>query len=54
MKYRTWLLKEEVETSAELERMDAEIETEIENAFAFATASPLPKGEDLLLQIYGE
>ncbi|MCH8203947.1 MAG: thiamine pyrophosphate-dependent dehydrogenase E1 component subunit alpha [Candidatus Hydrogenedentes bacterium] len=54
LKYRTWLLKEEVETSAELERMDAEIETEIENAFAFATASPLPKGEDLLLQIYGE
>jgi len=53
-KFRAWLLKEEVETPAELERMDAEIETEIENAFAFATASPLPKGEDLLLHIYGE
>ncbi len=52
--FRTWLLKEEVETPAELDRMDAEIETEIENAFAFATASPLPKGEDLMLHIYGE
>ncbi len=52
--FRAWLLREEVETPVELERMDAEIETEIENAFAFATASPLPKGEELMLHIYGE
>ena len=52
--FRAWLLREEVETPVELERMDAEIATEIENAFAFATASPLPKGEELMLHIYGE
>ncbi len=52
--FREHLLEEEIESPADLENLDAEIHTEIENAFAFATASPLPSGEDLMLHIYGE
>ena len=50
--FQTWLLEEESITPSELERMETEVQTEIENAFAFATASPLPQDEDLMQYVY--
>lgn len=50
--FRDQLLSEEIMTEGDVDRLDDEINTEVENAFAFAMAGPLPAGEDLMHYIY--
>ena len=48
------LLSEEVLRSAEIDAMERKIETEIDEAFAFARQSPLPERNELENHIFCE
>lgn len=50
--FRRYLEENDVISSDEFADMDAQIDTEIEEAFRFAHASPLPREEDALLDVY--
>lgn len=47
-----WLMDEQIGTSEELERIEREVETEVDDAVAYAEASPDPKPEDTLRNVY--
>jgi pyruvate dehydrogenase E1 component alpha subunit len=48
----TRLMEQGVATTAALEQIDQEIESAVDEAVAFAKASPLPKPEDALLDVF--
>jgi len=51
---RTWLLTEEVVTAGEIEVIEKAVERELEEAVAFARASPEPRPEEALEDVYFE
>ena len=54
VRFRDYLVQEEMISRSELDVMESEIEREIDEAFVFAKAGPLPPAEDLLLNVYRE
>ncbi|MCH7908921.1 MAG: thiamine pyrophosphate-dependent dehydrogenase E1 component subunit alpha [Candidatus Hydrogenedentes bacterium] len=50
--FRDYLIREEVMAQSEMDALEDEIEAEIDEAFAFAQASPTPAPEDLLVNVY--
>ncbi|MBM3303080.1 MAG: thiamine pyrophosphate-dependent dehydrogenase E1 component subunit alpha [Deltaproteobacteria bacterium] len=52
--FRDKLLGERLISDQELEEMEKAIEEEIDEAFAFAQSSPLPRAEDLSLYVFKE
>ena len=46
------LREESILDDSEIERITGEIDVEIEDAFAFATESPLPAAQDLIKNLY--
>jgi pyruvate dehydrogenase E1 component alpha subunit len=50
--FAAWLIERAVATTATLKRIEQEVEVGVEDAIAFAKASPLPKPEDALLDVF--
>jgi TPP-dependent pyruvate/acetoin dehydrogenase alpha subunit len=50
--FTAWLIEQAVATAATLEQIEQEVEATVEDAIAFAKASPLPKPEDALLDVF--
>ena len=46
------LIEQGVATAARLQQIDAEVRAAVEEAVAFAQASPLPRSEDALLDVF--
>lgn len=51
---RTWLLEESIATAEEVEELEKAVEQELEEAVAFARASPRPRTEEALEGVYFE
>jgi len=51
---KTWLLAEGIATAEEIEELERAVEQEIEEAVAFARASPKPRPEEALEGVYVE
>jgi len=50
--FGAWLIEQAVATAATLRQIDQEVEAAVEEAIAFAKASPLPRPEDALLDVF--
>lgn len=50
--FATQLLVQGIATTATLQQLDTEVEAAVEEAIAFAKASPLPRPEDALLDVF--
>jgi len=51
---KTWLLEEGIATAEEVEELERAVERELEEAVAFARASPSPRPEEALEGVYFE
>ena len=51
---KTWLLEEVIATTEEVEELERAVEQELEEAVAFARASPEPRPEEALEGVYVE
>jgi len=50
--FAAWLIGQTVATAARLQQIDQEVEAAVEEALIFAKASPLPRPEDALLDVF--
>src|ERR671925_61559 len=50
--FAVWLIEQAIATATTLQQIDQEVEATVEEAVAFAKASPLPRPEDALLDVF--